>query len=55
MEPTEWMNQMAIVRKDNGNLRLGLYPKSIIKVFVREKYKLSTFEDILPELSNAKS
>ena len=53
-EPTEWMNQMAIVRKANGNIRLCLNPQPLNKVLVRERYKLPTFEDILPELSNAK-
>ena len=53
-ELTKWVNQMAIVRKVNGTLCICLDPQPLNKVLVRERYKLTTFEDILPELSNAK-
>ena len=44
---------MAIVRKANGTLHICLDPQPLNKVLVRERYKLTTFEDILSELSNA--
>lgn len=53
-EPTKWVSQMAIVKKQNGNLRVCIDPQSLNKVLVRERYKLPTFDDILPELHNAK-
>lgn len=53
-EPTEWVNQMAVPRKRNGNIRICLDPQPLNKVLIRERYKLPTFEDILPQLNNAK-
>jgi len=53
-EPTPWVSQMAVVRKSNGKIRICIDPQSLNKVLVRERYKLPTFEDILPELHNAK-
>ena len=40
--------------KANGNLHLCLDPQPLNKVLVRDRCKLPTFEDILPEVSNAK-
>lgn len=54
IEPTEWVNQMAVPSKRNGKIRICLDPQPLNKVLVRERYKLPTFEDILPELNNAK-
>lgn len=54
-EPTEWVNQMAVVRKANGNIRICIDPQPLNKVLVRERYKLPTFDDILPELNNART
>ena len=53
-EQTVWVSQMAVVRKSNGKMRICIDPYSLNKVLVRERYKLPTFEDILPELHNAK-
>jgi len=53
-EPTEWVNQMAVVRKSNGKIRICIDPQPLNKVLVRERYKLPTFDDILPELSQAR-
>ena len=53
-EPTEWVNQMAVVRKGNGKIRICIDPQPLNKALIRERYKLPTFEDILPELSQAK-
>ena len=53
-EPTEWVNQMAVPRKRNGDIRICLDPQPLNKVLIRERYKLPTFEDILPQLNNVK-
>ena len=53
-DPTEWVNQMAVVRKSTGKIRICIDPQPLNKVLIRERYKLPTFKDILPELSNAK-
>ena len=52
-ELTEWVNQMSVVRKGNGKIRICIDPQPLNKTLIRERYKLPTFEDILPELSQA--
>ena len=53
-EPTKWISQMATVRKANGKLRLCIDPQPLNVALMREHYKLSTFDDVLPKLHNAK-
>jgi len=53
-EPTEWVSQMAITKKSNGSWRICLDPQPLNKVLVRERYRLPTFDDIVPGLHNAK-
>ena len=53
-EPTEWVNQMAVVRKSSGSLRICLDPQPLNKVLKRERYRLTTFDDVLPNLNQAK-
>ena len=53
-EPTDWVNQMAIVQKKNGDLRICIDPQHLNKVLKREHYRLPTFEDTLPQFENAK-
>ena len=53
-EPKEWVNQMAVVQKSNGKLRICIDPQPLNKVLVRERYKLPTFDDLIPELHGAK-
>ena len=45
---------MAVPRKRNEKIRICLDLQPLNKVLVRERYKLPTFEDILPGLNNAK-
>ena len=52
-EPTDWVNQMAAVKK-NGSLRICIDPQPLNTALKREHYKLPTIDDILPELHNAK-
>ncbi|KAL3887489.1 hypothetical protein ACJMK2_027430 [Sinanodonta woodiana] len=53
-EPTEWVSQMAITKKSNGSWRICLDPQPLNKVLVRERYRLPTFDDVVPGLHNAK-
>ncbi|KAL3892079.1 hypothetical protein ACJMK2_004316 [Sinanodonta woodiana] len=53
-EPTEWVSQMAITKKSNGSWRICLDPQPLNKVLVRERYRLPTFNDVVPGLHNAK-
>uniref|UniRef100_A0A2C9M0F0 Reverse transcriptase domain-containing protein n=1 Tax=Biomphalaria glabrata TaxID=6526 RepID=A0A2C9M0F0_BIOGL len=53
-EPTDWVSQMVVVKKTNGNLRICIDPQHLNNVLKQERYKLPTLEDILPQLKNAK-
>ena len=53
-EPTQWVTQMAVVVKQNGNLRLCLDPQPLNQALMRERYKLSALDDVLPSRNNAK-
>ncbi|XP_052253072.1 uncharacterized protein K02A2.6-like [Dreissena polymorpha] len=53
-EPTEWVNQMAVVRKSSGCLRICLDPQPLNKVLERQQYRLTTFDKVVPNLNQAK-
>lgn len=53
-EPTKWVSQMAVVHKRNGKLRLCIDPQALNQALMREHFRLSTLDDVLPELANAK-
>ena len=53
-EPTQWVSQMAVVVKQNGNVRLCLDPQPQNQALMREHYKLSTLDDVLTSMNNAK-
>jgi hypothetical protein len=53
-EPTKWVSQMAVVKKTNGKLRICIDTQPLNEAFMREHYRLPVFDDILPELKNAK-
>ena len=54
-EPTPWVSQMAITRKESdGSLRICIDPQALNAVLIRERFQLPTLDDILPKLNNAK-
>ena len=53
-EPTEWVSQMAIVEKANGSLRICIDPQPLNVVLKREHFKLTTFDETIQKLANAK-
>lgn len=54
-EPTPWVSQMAIARKANGKLRLCIDPQALNTALMREHYRLPVLDDILPQLSKART
>ena len=53
-KPTEWVSQMAVVEKANGSLRICVDPQPLNVALKREHYKLPTFDEVIPRLTNAK-
>ena len=53
-EPTEWVSNMGVVRKKNGDIRICLDPTNLNKAVKRPHYALRTIEDVLPELASAR-
>jgi transposase InsO family protein len=53
-EPTEWVSQMAVVKKANGSLRICIDPQALNVALKREYFKLPTFDETIPMFNNAK-
>ena len=53
-EPTEWVSQMALAEKSNGEIRICIDPAPLNEALMREHYKLPTLDDILGQLNGAK-
>lgn len=53
-EPTDWVSQMTIVEKPNGELRICIDPRPLNSALKKEHYKLQTFDDVQPNLNNSK-
>ena len=53
-EHTEWINSIGPVMKEDGSLRLCLYPKDLNKAIKRNQWYARTLDDILPELVQSK-
>lgn len=48
--PTEWVNNLQIVEKPNGKLRICLDPKPLNKCIQREHFLIPTFDDFTSKL-----
>ena len=53
-EPTDWVSNVVVTRKKNGDLRICIDPHALNKALKRERYQLPTLDNILPELSKAR-
>ena len=52
---TDWVSSMVVVMKSNGKIRLCIDPKPLNQAFKRNHYPLPFIDNLLPELSKAKS
>ena len=50
-QPTDWVNNLVIVEKKNGSLRLCLDPRDLNKAIKREHYKIPTMQEIASEFA----
>ena len=53
-QPTDWVNNLVIVEKKNGTLRMCLDPKELNKAIKREHYRIPTMQEIASEFSGKK-
>ena len=53
-QPTEWVSNMVVGEKKNGDLRICLDPQPLNKALKREHFQLPVLDDVLPELSRAR-
>lgn len=51
---TDWVNNLVIVEKKTGELRLCLDPKDLNQAIIREHYIIPTAEEIASKLNNKK-
>jgi hypothetical protein len=54
VEPTEWVNSLVVVEKNNGKVRVCLDPRDLNKAVLREHYPMKTIEEVAAELNGAK-
>ena len=53
-ETTDWVNNLVLVEKPDGSLRICIDPKELNKAIKRHHYAHPTAEDILSQMSGAK-
>ena len=53
-DPSEWVSQMAVATKKNGDLRICIDPRPLNKALKREHHPMPVLDDLLPELAKAK-
>ena len=52
--PTQWVSQLVVAEKKNGDLRICIDPRPLNKALKRAHYQLPTIDDVLPSLTDAK-
>jgi hypothetical protein len=52
-QPTDWVSQMSVAEKKNGDIRLCIDPRPLNEALMREHFTLPVLEDVLPKLSDA--
>ena len=53
-EPTDWVNSLHLVYKQDGSLRVCIDPRNLNRAIRREHFKLPTREEIMAKMSNGK-
>ena len=51
---TDWVNQMSVVKKKSGAIRICVDPRPLNLVLKKEHFMLPVLDDILPKLSGAR-
>lgn len=52
--PTDWVNNLQVVEKPNGDLRICLDPKPLNVCIKREHFLIPTINDFVSKLCNKK-
>lgn len=52
--PTEWVNNIQVVEKKNGKLRVCLDPRPLNECIMRENFPIPTVEDLTANISGKK-
>ena len=52
--PTDWVSNLVLVEKTNGQLRVCLDPRDLNKAIKRHHYQLPTADDIIAQTAGAK-
>ena len=52
--PTDWVSQAVVIHKKNGSVRVCIDPRPLNYALKRKRYHLPTFDEVLPELADAK-
>ena len=52
--PTDWVNNMVIVTKPNGKLRICIDPRDLNRAIKREHYPMKTIEEVVTPMPNTK-
>lgn len=52
-KPTEWVNSLVLVHKNDGDLRICMDPKDLNKAVMRPHFQLPTFDDISTKLAGS--
>ena len=53
-QPTDWVNNLVVVEKQNGSLRLCLDPKDLNRAIKREHYRIPMIQEVSSELAGKK-
>ena len=53
-QPTNWVSQLLVAKKKNGDLRICIDPKPLNQALKRPHFQLPIIEDVLPDLAEAK-
>ena len=53
-EPTDWVNSTVTIVKSNGKLRICIDPCDLNKAVKRDYYPMSTIDEIVTRMPNAK-
>lgn len=53
-EPTEWVSQLVIASKKDGQIRICIDPKELNKALLRERFTLPVLEDTLHEMGQSR-